>query len=113
MSLYKGKYLIAIYDKKDNFIECSTSIQELRFTNRETVVTRISKNDLFKSRKYNIFLIDCLEKHDDIFAEEDKIFLNEENLESREENFEKIAKEFGKSVRTIKRYFYKGLIKIS
>lgn len=64
-------------------------------------------------KKYNIYLIDCLKKHDDVFAEEDEIFLNELNCYPRKTDiYKSLAEKYGKSMRTIQRLVSKGKIKL-
>ena len=57
-------------------------------------------------RKCKVFLIDCLEKHDDVFKEEDEIFL-EENL-GTDRKMEILAQKLGISKRTAYRYKKRG-----
>lgn len=108
MGLYKGRYLIAVYDKNDNFIDCATSLSELKFIQRQSVYSQISHKQFFGERKFvNVYLIDCLEKHNDCFKEEDEIFLREFGR-----NPETIAKNLGISRRTYYRWLQKGKIKL-
>ena len=80
MQLYKGRYLIAIYDIHDRFVECSNALNNfLHFTEVQVVsMTRKDRRDTQQHKYYKAYLIDCLEPHDDCFAEEDEIFLKEE-----------------------------------
>ena len=80
MQLYKGRYLIAIYDVNDRLIEVSNSINTFwGFTEVQIVsMVRKDRRDIQHHSYFRAYLIDCLEEHDDCFAEEDKIFLEEE-----------------------------------
>lgn len=79
--LYKGRYLIAVYDKEDNCKGVASSIKELKqIENLGSMPYPICYKIL--NGKYNYlfskyYFIDCLEEHDDIFKEEDEIFLKE------------------------------------
>lgn len=93
--LYKGKYLIAIYDKNDNFID----VQQ----RREYLGKRKYQFNRYKGSQYSYHLIDCTEEHDDVFAYEDKVFLEWVKANHKETVREK-AKRIGKGWRTIHRY---------
>ena len=113
MRLYKGKYLIAVYDKDDNFVECATSVVELKVISTNTYYEQATRQDITKHKfrkGYKVFLIDCLEKHDDIFAEEDEIFLKCVN--SKTDIYKMLADKYGKSFKTIQRYIKNGKIKL-
>ncbi|NCD06399.1 MAG: hypothetical protein EOL97_09785 [Spirochaetia bacterium] len=89
MKLYKGRYLIALYEKdnetlamNENGIAIFASPKELSlWLNRtdNSVYSGIrhllneEKRKLFAT--YNLHLIDCLEQNNDCFVEEDKLFL--------------------------------------
>ena len=106
MSLYKGRYLIAVYDDNDNFIDCGTSIKELTFMKHRTIVEQLSRGSFFTKKKKHIYLIDCLEKHNDCFNEEDEIFLKEigNKPTTKTARYELLAKRFGVGLRTIYRW---------
>jgi hypothetical protein len=113
--LYKGRYLIALYDKNDMLVDVGLNPFDLLTcghrprTLYETLCR--DRNGIFG---YTIHLIDCLEKHDDIFAEEDKIFLDELLLTkeySVEERIIAKAKELGISKRTAYRWKAQGKLK--
>lgn len=79
-NLYKGRYLIAIYDKNDECIGVFKSVRELKENNDinqpYSIFYKMLNGEYGKMfSKY--YLIDCLEEHDDIFKEEDKLFLQE------------------------------------
>ena len=80
MKLYKDRYLIAIYDIHDRFVECSNSLDGFsHFTEVQVVsMTRKDRRDTQQHKYYRAYLIDCIEPHDDCFKEEDEIFLKEE-----------------------------------
>lgn len=114
VNLYKGRYLIAIYDKYDNFIDCGISVRELRLLKHSSVYSQISRNEFFNSEKcYKVVLIDCLEKHNDIFAEEDEIFLKSELCySSKTDLYNKLMEKYDKSLRTIQRWCSIGKINL-
>ena len=113
LRLYKGRYLIAVYDNNDQFVDCATSIMQLKMFKSKSVYSQISRNQFFSMRKYKIYLIDCLEKHDDVFAEEDEIFLQDlQCYKSKTDIYKSLAEKYGKSLRTIQRLVSKGKIKI-
>ena len=105
--LYKNRYLIAIYDSNDNLVDCATRVADLRIFNPKGIYHKISIND-FKTRGHTIHLIDCLERHNDIFSEEDDIFLEETKKQSIEYNLQQQAKQLGISLRTAYRLKKKG-----
>lgn len=75
--LYKGKYIIAIYDKDDRFIDVACLPSELiTYANKSAAKSLISRicNGWVTSNK--IYLIDVTEKQEDIFEEEDELFLD-------------------------------------
>lgn len=93
--LYKGRYLIALYDSNDRLIEVAGTCSKIRCAAPESV-SRSTKRHY--NTKHKIYLIDCLEKHDDIFAEEDEEFLKwqkRENLTKKDK-----ASEQGLAFRT-------------
>ena len=75
--LYKGKYIIAVYDKNGILIEVACSPKELRYYANYKVcrstLSRISRGLVTNNR---VHLIDVTEKHDDIFSEEDEAFID-------------------------------------
>lgn len=97
--LYKNKYLIAKYDTEDHLIAVGTSPIEVGMEKYE--IQRAADNG--KGKKYKIYLIDCTEKHDDIFAEEDEIFLQMFTRRSRTQAYEEYAKNHQMSVRSVQR----------
>lgn len=111
--LYKGRYLIALYDKDDRLVDVGLRPSDLElFKHRpESFYEQTCRGDV-KFYNCNVYLIDCLEKHDDIFKEEDEIFLEEINaIESKDEQLEKLAKELGISKRTAYRWKALGKLK--
>lgn len=110
--LFKGRYLIALYDSDDCLVDVGLNPLELAKTVKRphTLYENISKGceTLYG---YKVHLIDCLEKHNDIFAEEDELFLQTLDLESVDEKLERIAKELGISKRTAYRWRYNGKLK--
>lgn len=115
--LYKGRYLIALYDKNDTLVDVGMLPSEIKlFKHRpQSFYEQTCRGD---RRLYgcNIYLIDCLEKNDDIFAEEDKIFLDELLISPTkecgiEERIIAKAKELGISKRTAYRWKAQGKLK--
>ena len=104
--LYKGRYLIAVYDRNDYLVDVGLSVKELHCVKRIThQMFSKTTHGGYQSRKY--YLIDCLEKHDDIFAEEDEIFLQEIN---RIPTCAEEAKRLGVNIRTYFRHKAKGTL---
>ena len=106
--LYKGRYLIGWYDKDDNCIGVFSSIKELNEIKKTPNLYSIINHILNKKEGENFTqyrLIDCLEKHEDIFQEEDEIFLKEcpEKVTNKMK-----AKSLGLSLKTY--YRKKGLL---
>lgn len=90
---YKGKYLIAIYDKNDMLVDVVCLPKELsKYKNPEIAKQYIS--NVFNGRLpgTNIYFIDVTEKHDDIFAEEDNLFLVEEEFYRKKSINETLSK---------------------
>lgn len=74
MQLYKNRYLIAIYDKNDNLIDVACNPKELvGYKHPYSMISHIYHG---KANTNKIYLIDCLEKHNDCFSHEDKLFLD-------------------------------------
>ena len=67
--LYKGKYLVVIYDRKGNIKRVMSDIPREQITFISHVF-----NGTIKAN--NVEFIDVFEEHDDCFAEEDKIFID-------------------------------------
>lgn len=80
--LYNGKYLIAIYDKNDRPICVGGRVTDL-------TMKYIARKLKHPTSNYTIHLIDCFEKHNDIFAEEDEIFLKELFAEQQQKRLNK------------------------
>lgn len=93
------KFLYAIYDRKDCFIDCDFSLKKI--TKKKAFLSQYEK----KQNQIKICKI-SLEPQDDVFQEEDKIFIEEEhaNVFTGAE----FAKIFGVSQRTIWRRKAKG-----
>lgn len=72
--LYKGRYLIAIYDENDNLIDVGCNPKELLTYKSKYSYSAI--NLALRRGNNRMYLIDVTEKHEDIFAEEDEIFLD-------------------------------------
>ena len=109
--LYKGKYIIAVYDKNDYLIDVACLPSQLNcFENKEVAMAHISHIAAGRRTSNYIHLIDVTEKHDDIFAEEDQLFLEYVKKTTKKTDKEK-ASEFRISRRTYcrKKCLYKGL----
>ena len=93
--LYKGKYLIAIYDKEDRLIDVACNVNELtHYKNSNTAWSIIGHVQRGSIKSDGIYLIDVTEKHNDIFSEEDELFLkwfNEERKPNNKEVCEKLG----------------------
>lgn len=84
MRLYKDKYLLAKYDLQDRLIAVGTTPKELGFSNLGNINQALrNANKKGKAKTYTLYAIDCLEKHDDIFAEEDELFLKTLDIEKQ------------------------------
>ena len=109
--LYKNRYLIALYDRDDEYccgvfdnIEELSVFVDVKFL--KCVISRAIKNykvlPSISYGKYNYYFIDIYEKHNDCFADEDKEFLkyyeNERPLSASE-----YATKIGVSQRTFMR----------
>ena len=110
--LYKGKYIIAIYDENDDLIEVACKPEELKFfKNKRYLLPSLNRylrtNTSPKHTK--LYFIDCTEKHDDIFAEEDEIFLDFVKSELFKTQRE-LAKELGVSLGTYRKYKNNGTL---
>lgn len=112
--LYKGRYLIALYDKDDILVDVGMNPLDLFIcANRP----RSLYEDISRGRNvifgYTIHLIDCLETHDNVFQEEDKIFIDEfkDSFTNIEERIIAKAKELGISRRTAYRWKAQGKLK--
>ena len=102
-SLYKNRYLIAVYDNNENLVDVLCNSREVWKYCRAFY----RKNEVSYS-KYKFYLIDCLEKHNDIFKEEDKIFLEEFEETRKSEtrkNVENLMKKYNISLRTAYRKY--------
>lgn len=103
--LYKGKYLIAIYDG-DELVDVGFNRRELKTQASRRLdaveqalahaITRNGDRDEIHS-KY--FFVDCYKVHDDIFKEEDEAFIEFIKQELDFRTCEEKAKELGVSLR--------------
>ena len=94
------KYLFALYDKDDNFINCGFSLKEVGVT---------YQNSWFKqhrNKKIKLYRIP-LKPQKDIFEKEDEIFIEEFKFNCY--TVEELAKIYHKSKRTIYRFLKKGV----
>ena len=78
MQLYKDRYLLARYEldpdgKDEHCVMVGTTPKEVGLKDWERVRRALQKKTY--AHGFKLFAIDCLEKHDDVFAEEDNIFL--------------------------------------
>ena len=109
-NLYKGRYMIAVYDEEDYLIDVGFNVNELlTCKNPSTFRRNLNRHLNGKRTKHKIYLIDLLENYEDCFCLEDKVFLKEfeENLKTDNER----AEELGVCLRTYYRYKSKGKIK--
>ena len=85
--LYRGKYLIAIYDNNDELIEVAGDPRELKtYNNEKTARSVISRAFTHRLNAKNIYFINVFDAKDDIFAEEDKEFLKLMGIEPQQTN---------------------------
>ena len=104
MRLYKGKYLIAVYDEDGYIVDCATRVRDLHTIKKGTCLKQISRGTSDKhTKQYTVYLIDCLEKQDDIFKEEDEIFLEEEKqlYDTKMDIYKEVARRNKMSLRTL------------
>lgn len=74
--LYKNKYLIAVYDKRDFCIGVYDNLKELRKITKHADLNLAIRSGKISTEKIKIYLINCFEIHNDIFKSEDKQFIN-------------------------------------
>lgn len=107
-NLYKGKYIIAVYDSNDEDLlgvfDNPNELEKLLDTKyAKTIIARYIKTfgtfPVIKCNKYNFYFIDIYETHNDIFKREDKEFLKFYK-ETRRPNLQDICKERGISQTT-------------
>lgn len=114
--LYKGRYLIALYDKNDMLVDVGINPYDLKCTKVPNSLYQNICRERYSLFGYTLHFIDCLEIHDDIFKEEDELFLKQyaeivgEDL-SAVKKIEQKAKKLGISNRTAYRWKAKGKLK--
>lgn len=82
MRLYKDRYLLAKYDLQDRLIAVGTTPEEIGLGRNSDIYLMLKRQgSTYKNKQYTLHAIDCLEQHDDIFAEEDEEFLRFFELE--------------------------------
>ena len=101
--LYKGKYLIAVYDEEDILIDVANELkQSLKYNSY--YLSRLANNKISNANsKYKVRVLDAITIHDDIFAEEDRLFL-EFIKEEYKPSARTEAERLGVSVRTYFRH---------
>lgn len=99
--LYKGRFLIAIYDKRDYLLEVLVSPSESKLYSKRSLFEMLSRKMKNPAKYKNIYLIDVFEKHNDAFADEDKIFLN--FVKNSNISDAKIAEHLGINLRSLYR----------
>jgi DNA invertase Pin-like site-specific DNA recombinase len=113
IKLYKGKYLIALYNKDDRLVDVGVSPRELEFFKNRTnsFYEMVSRGDkMFHG--CTLHLIDCPKKHNDVFKEEDEIFLREMRcVKNKCKEVDKIAKQLGVSRATVYKLKSQGNLK--
>lgn len=100
--LYKGKYLIACYDKDGFLIDVANKPSQITVYKKEQIECICSRILQGKEHKF-VKLIDCLEIHNDLFEEEDRIFIEFMKSLPHKKTNAILAKELGISVRTLYR----------
>ena len=108
--LYKGKYIIALYDEDDYLKDVGAMTSELCcFENYNYMHSHICHCFAGRRTDKRLYFIDVTKKYNDIFAEEDEIF-----LQFIKDNYKKtdaeIAASLGVSYRTYMRYKSKGIL---
>lgn len=102
-NLYKGRYMIAVYDEEDCLIDVGFNIKELLTCKKPSIFrSNLSRHLNGKRKNRKIYLIDLLENHNDCFCLEDKVFLKEFEEDFKTDN--QRAEELGVSLRTYYRY---------
>lgn len=108
--LYRGRYLLAVYDQDDRLLGVETKLQGLQKYYNVNGNYNVAFDWCMKHQKIKLVLIDCLESHDDCFKEEDKKFL--EFVESHhKKSSQEMSQEIKASLRTYerkKKVFEKG-----
>lgn len=104
MRLYKDRYLLAKYklerDKNgkvtnEYLIAVGTTPKELGYKNYDRITHALMQADT--AITYKLYAIDCLEQHNDIFAEEDKLFLELFKNKTKENIVDEYAKRHHRS----------------
>ena len=109
--LYKGRYLIALYDCNDRLVAVGDNPFQLGIRRPQSFYEQMSRGDM-SFYKCKVHLIDCLKVHDDVFKEEDEMFLSElRYVKTRDKEIEEIAKRLGISKRTAYRRLKLGILK--
>ena len=114
--LYRGRYLIALYDKNDMLVGVGTNPFDLSYVINPLTLYGNMCRERYSLFGYTIHLIDCLEIHEDIFKEEDELFLERyadfigKGLDM-DKKLEQKAKELGISKRTAYRWKAQGKLK--
>lgn len=76
--LYRGKYIIAIYDKDDYLIDVACMPTELLSYDTRNVAESLMSKIFNGKRKCNrVYFIDVTKRYKDVFIEEDRLFLKE------------------------------------
>jgi hypothetical protein len=114
--LYKGRYLIALYDENDMLVDVGINPFDLNCAIRPHTLYENMCRERYSFFGYTIHLIDCLEIHEDIFKEEDELFLEQYagfvgEVLDMDKKLEQKAKELGISKRTAYRWKAKGKLK--
>lgn len=99
--LYRGRFLIAIYDKRDYLLEVLANPSESKLYHKQSLYEILSRKMRNLKKYKNIHLIDVFEKHNDIFAQEDRIFFN--FVKNSKVSDAKIAEHLGISLRSLYR----------
>ena len=114
--LYKGRYLIALYDKNDMLVDVGINPYDLKCTKAPHTLYENICRGRYSLFGYTLHFIDCLEIHDDIFKEEDELFLKQyADIVGKDfamtKKMEQEAKKLGISKRTAYRWKAKGKLK--
>lgn len=110
--LYRGRYLIAVYDKDGYIVTTATDYRELAKSlgmSEQGIISHIKRDSGKLRGRFRVELIDALEEHNDVFAEEDEIFLKHTENTRRLTDSE-CAKRFGCNFRTFERHAKAGTL---
>ena len=105
--LFCDRYLLARYDNNDRCV----AVGESPYDVGTTYSTLSHKNStIYFGVDYKIYLIDCMEQHEDIFQQEDKTFLEEMDYRNKSQKVRDYAIANNIHFRSAWRYLQRGKI---